>query len=80
MGSMQCNVEFGCQLSICSGTKENLDRVGRSQDLPDANLLLASSPALNTRARALVPICVAAFHCFLFPLFFNKLFFTVMCI
>jgi hypothetical protein len=37
MRSMQCNVEFGYQLSICSGTKENLDRVGRSQDLPDAN-------------------------------------------
>jgi hypothetical protein len=40
MRSMQCNVEFGYQLSICSGTKEttkNLDRVGRPQDLPDAN-------------------------------------------
>jgi hypothetical protein len=37
MRSMQCNVEFGYQLSICSGTTENLDRVGRSQDLPDAN-------------------------------------------
>jgi hypothetical protein len=40
MKSMQCNVEFGYQLSSCSGTKEdhgNLDRVGRSQDLPDAN-------------------------------------------
>jgi hypothetical protein len=60
MGSMQCNVEFGYQLSICSGTKENLDRVGRSQDLPDANRLLASSPALNPRALALVPICAAA--------------------
>jgi hypothetical protein len=24
MGSMQCNVEFGYQLSICSGTKESL--------------------------------------------------------
>jgi hypothetical protein len=23
MGSMQCNVEFGYQLSFCSGTKEN---------------------------------------------------------
>jgi hypothetical protein len=30
-------------------TTENLDRVGRSQDLPDANWLLASSPGLNTR-------------------------------
>jgi hypothetical protein len=37
MGSMQCNVEFGYQLSICSGTKENLNRVGRPQDLPDVN-------------------------------------------
>jgi hypothetical protein len=40
MGSMQCNVEFGYKPSICSGTKENhenLDRVRRSQDLPDAN-------------------------------------------
>jgi hypothetical protein len=30
MGSMQCNVKFGYQLSICSGTKENhvnLDRI-----------------------------------------------------
>jgi hypothetical protein len=30
MRSMQCNVEFGYQLNICSGTKENLDRVGLS--------------------------------------------------
>jgi hypothetical protein len=40
MGSMQCNVEFGYKLSIFSGTKEtmeNVDRVGQSQDLPDAN-------------------------------------------
>jgi hypothetical protein len=36
MWSMQCNVEFGYQLSICSGTKENLDWVGWSQDLPNA--------------------------------------------
>jgi hypothetical protein len=28
MRSMQCNVEFGYQLSIRSRTKENLDRVG----------------------------------------------------
>jgi hypothetical protein len=30
-------------------TTENLDRLGRSQDLPDANWLLASSPALKIR-------------------------------
>jgi hypothetical protein len=37
-------------------TTENLDRVGRSQDLPDANWRLASIPALNTRILTLVPI------------------------
>jgi hypothetical protein len=47
------------QLSICSGTKENLDRVGRSQNLLDANRLLASSPALNTPALTLVPVYVS---------------------
>jgi hypothetical protein len=31
-----------------SKTTENLDRVGQSQDLPDANWLLASSSVLNT--------------------------------
>jgi hypothetical protein len=65
MRSMQCNVEFGYQLSICSGTKENLDRVGRSHDLPDANWLLASSPPLKTRALTTVPIC--DFFNFSFP-------------
>jgi hypothetical protein len=39
-------------------TTENLDLVGRSQDLLDANWLIASSPALNTRVLTLVPICV----------------------
>jgi hypothetical protein len=62
-GSIQCNVEFGYQLSICSGTKENSDRVGRSQDLPDTNWLLASSPALNTRAITLyLPVLLIFFH------------------
>jgi hypothetical protein len=36
---------------------ENLDRDGRSQDLPGANSLLASSPASNTRALTLIPVC-----------------------
>jgi hypothetical protein len=39
-------------------TTEILDRVGRSQDLPDANWLLASCPALKTRTLTLVPIWV----------------------
>jgi hypothetical protein len=37
-------------------TTKTLDWVGQSQDLPDANWLLASSPALNTRTLTLVPI------------------------
>ena len=28
--SVQCDVGFGCQHSICCGTEENLDRVDRS--------------------------------------------------
>jgi hypothetical protein len=39
---------------------ENLDQVGRSQDLPDANRLLARSPTLNLRGLTLVPICAVA--------------------
>jgi hypothetical protein len=39
MGSMQCNVEFGYQLSICSGTKENHGHPWSSWDLLDANWL-----------------------------------------
>jgi hypothetical protein len=34
---MQYSVELGYQLSICSVTKENLDGVGRLQDLPEVN-------------------------------------------
>jgi hypothetical protein len=63
MWSRQCDVEFGYQLSICSRTQRNhgkLDRVDRSQDLPDANWLLASSPALITRPLTLVSICAVA--------------------
>jgi hypothetical protein len=71
MRSKQCNKEFGYQHSICSRTKENtenLDRFGRhrnfrmqpSQELPDANWFLDSSPALNTRTLTLFPICTAA--------------------
>jgi hypothetical protein len=68
MWSMQCNVDFGYQLVFAMGlrkTTENLDHVGRSQDLSDANWLLASSPALNTRALTLVPICAVFFFSFL---------------
>jgi hypothetical protein len=43
MRSMQCNV--GTNSAFALGprtTTENLDRVGRSQDLPDANRLLTN--------------------------------------
>jgi hypothetical protein len=39
----------------------NPDQVGQSQDLPDANWLLASSPALNKRTLTLVSICAVFF-------------------
>jgi hypothetical protein len=76
MGNMQCNVEFGYQLGICSGTKENLDGVGWSQDLPDANWLLACSPALNSRTLTLVPnLCCCVFlFCFFSFLFSTSCF------
>jgi hypothetical protein len=45
------------QLSICSGTKENHDQIGRSQDLLDSNCFLASSLAINVGALTLVHIC-----------------------
>jgi hypothetical protein len=37
-------------------TTENLDRVGRTQDLPDANWLLATRPAVNMRNLTIIPI------------------------
>jgi hypothetical protein len=55
-------------------TRENLDRVGRSQDLPDANWLLVSSPTLKPRTLTLISnLCCCVFLCFSF--FSNKLFF-----
>jgi hypothetical protein len=55
-------------------TTENLNQVGRSQDLPDANWLLASSPALNPRTLTLVP-SLCWFCSFLFSFFFFYKFF-----
>jgi hypothetical protein len=43
-------------------TTEHLDLVGRSQDLPDAKLLLVSSPALNPRTLTVDPnLCYCVF-------------------
>jgi hypothetical protein len=50
MRSVQCRVDFGYQLSICSRTKENsenFDRSSRSQDLPGACRVLTSSPTFK---------------------------------
>jgi hypothetical protein len=41
-------------------TTGNFDRAGRSQDLPDANWLLDSSPTLNTRTLTPVPSSAVA--------------------
>jgi hypothetical protein len=54
---------LGTNSAFAPGTRqttENLDRVGRSQDLPDTNYLLFSSQALNARTPTSLPICVVA--------------------
>jgi hypothetical protein len=66
--TMKYNLKFCYQLSICSRTTkttETLDRVGRSQNLPDTNLLLTISLALIIRS-------ITIFHIWLFP-YFNSL-------
>jgi hypothetical protein len=51
MRSMQCNVEFGYQLNICSGTKEN-------HVLPAVLLLLSQTPIARTAHRTPLPTVV----------------------
>jgi hypothetical protein len=58
-------------------TTKNLDRVGRSQDLPNANWLLASSPALNPRALTLVPTLCSCIFLFFFSI--SYFVFTIIC-
>jgi hypothetical protein len=61
-------------------TTEYLHRVGRSQDVPNANWLLVSSPALNTQAPTLVPICAVVFYFyFSFLSFFPSNYFYKYC-
>jgi hypothetical protein len=55
-------------------TTENLDRSGWSQDLPDANWLVAISPALNTQALTLVPIWATALIQKTFTVYFTEFF------
>jgi hypothetical protein len=64
MLAVQCSVVFGTQLSICSVIEEttgNLGRVCQSQDVPNSNRLLASSPAMNTRALTLFRVCAVPY-------------------
>jgi hypothetical protein len=65
MGSMQCNVEFGYQLSICSRTEENHGKPWSSWPVAgpsECNWLLANSPAWNLRTLTLVPtLCYCIF-------------------
>jgi hypothetical protein len=73
MGSMQCTVEFGYQLSICSGTKENHGKPWSNWPAAgpsECNRLLASSPALNPRTLTLVPTLHYCIFILFFPLFF----------
>jgi hypothetical protein len=78
MGSMQCNVEFGYNLSICSGTKENHRKPWLSWPVAgpsECNWLLASSLALNpgTLTFVLTLCCCIFLFCFLFVfLFFSR--------
>jgi hypothetical protein len=83
MGSMQCNVEYGHQLSIRSGTKENHGKPCSSWSVAgpsECNRPPASSPALNPRTLTPVPTlryCIFLF-CFFF-LFFFYLFHKLFC-
>jgi hypothetical protein len=58
MWSMQCNVEFGHQLRICSGTKESHGKLWPSWTVAGPS---GCNPALNTRVLTLVHICAVFF-------------------
>jgi hypothetical protein len=79
MWSMQCHLEFGYQLSICSGTKENHGKPWSSWPVagPSGCKMTSSQQcALNIRALTLVPICVAAFFLPFSLFFFHFYFFS----
>jgi hypothetical protein len=53
--SARCNLGTNSVFALgMRKTTENLDRIGRSQDLPDANCLLAGSSAFNAQILTLV--------------------------
>jgi hypothetical protein len=63
-------------------TTENLDRVGRTQDLPNANWLLTGSPGLYPRNLTLVPNlrCCDFLSCLIiFSFYPEQVSFTIIC-
>jgi hypothetical protein len=59
--AVQRGIWVATQLLDQGKSQKTLVVLAGSQDLPDANWLLASNPALNTRGLALVPICAVFF-------------------
>jgi hypothetical protein len=71
VGSMQCNVEFGYQLSICSGTEENHGKPWSSWPVvgPSGCKLTSGQQSGSPRTLTLVPnLCCCVF---LFLIFFT---------
>jgi hypothetical protein len=63
MGSMQCNVEFGYQVSICSETKENHGKPWSRWPVAGPSgckLTSSQQSSIKPRALALVPFCAVA--------------------
>jgi hypothetical protein len=78
MGSLQCNMEFGYQLSICFGTKENHGKL--SSIWPVAGLSrykLTSSQQSGIKSAS--PNISPFLHCFCFLSFFKQVVFYNYC-
>jgi hypothetical protein len=68
--------DFGTDSALALGPRkitENLDRVGLSQDLPDAYRLPASSPAFKHESLTVVPICAVALFNTVYSLIYRGL-------
>jgi hypothetical protein len=79
VGSMQCNVEFGYQLSICSETKENHGKRWSSWPVagPSGSKLTSSQQSYIKSASHNISPYLCRY--FIFPFFFiHKLFFTII--
>jgi hypothetical protein len=80
MGTMQCNVEFGYQLSICSGTKENNGKRWSSWPVAgpsDCKLTSSQQSGINFRNPNISPYSLQLYFYFLFLFFFYFLFFFI---